>query len=117
LYVRFNNGCKFVRFIWCDYPNKTSWYHEGSTVRIKHSYFDYGAEIDVCFTYRFNDKPARLSIRRKGDLYELYAILYFPEPLSETVITRGPLDEVIYSSNVLMRKHFGPDWNNDELEL
>jgi hypothetical protein len=86
-------------------------------MRIRPSYFDYGEEIDVCFTYRFNDKPARLSLRRVGDQYELYALRYFPELFTETVITRGTLEEVISSSNSLMRKHFGSDWVNDEVEI
>jgi hypothetical protein len=86
------------------------------TVRIKHSYFDYGGEIDVCPIYRINNKPARLSIRRKGDLYELYACPYYPSPFQEEVLAHNTLEEVIQFSNTLVKGFMGPDWMPDEFE-
>ncbi len=87
-------------------------------MKISRSCFDYGGEIDVCFTYQIKNKPARVSLRRRGDLYELYAVALYPVPSDEEVIACGSLDEVLQYSNSLMRNNFGPDWReNDELEL
>ncbi len=82
-------------------------------MKIKHSYFDYGGEFDICFTYQINDKPARLSVRRKGERYELYACPYFPSPLQEEILAQGTLEEVIHSSNTLMQEFMGQDWTPD----
>ncbi len=89
---------------------------EERSLRLKPSYFDYGGEVDVCVTYRSDDKPCRLSIRRTVDFYELYARSYVPSPFTEVVITRGTLEDVIASANTLMREYVGPDWRNEDLE-
>ncbi len=82
-------------------------------MRIKHSYFDYGGEIEVWYTL-LNNNPARLVIRRNGNQYELYAHFYrSPEPDAGETIVRGSLEKVIQAVNALMWKEFGSSWEGD----
>jgi hypothetical protein len=85
-------------------------------MKIRPSYFDYGGEVDVCYTYRIEDKPARLSIRRVRDQYELYARTYHAVPSIESVLVRGSLEEVVQIINALMIGYFGPSWEVDAIE-
>jgi hypothetical protein len=85
-------------------------------MKIKPSYFDYGGEVDVCYTYRIKDKPARLCIRRIKGQYELYAHTLSPDPFSESILLRGSLEEVVQITNSLMTGNFGPSWEPDVIE-
>jgi hypothetical protein len=85
-------------------------------VKIRPSYFDYGGEIDVCYTFRVGDKPARLCIRKAKDYFELYARTYYPIPPIETVISQGSLEKVVKETNALMIGYFGPRWEVDMIE-
>jgi hypothetical protein len=85
-------------------------------MKIRPSYFDYGGEVDICYTYRIENKPARLCIRRARDQYELYARTYYAVPSIETVLMRGSLEEVVQITNALMIGYFGPCWEADVIE-
>ncbi len=85
-------------------------------MKIRPSYFDYGGEVDVCYTYRINDKPARVCIRRTKGEYELYARTIHPDPSTESVILRGSLKEVVEITNALMIEFIGPSWEMDVVE-
>jgi hypothetical protein len=83
-------------------------------MKIKHSYFDYGGEIEVCGTCQIGGEPARLAIRRIDDQYELYARFYrFTEPDAEEVILRDSLEKVVQTANTLMWREFGSTWEGD----
>jgi hypothetical protein len=85
-------------------------------MRIKPSFFDYGGEIHICYTYPIDDIPARLCIRRVKNRYELYARTYYPIQAAETVIVQGSLEEVVKRTNALMLEYFGPSWEADVIE-
>lgn len=56
----------------------------------------------------------RLSMRRVEDHYELIAFPYgISDSATETILTRGSLEEVIDISNALMLEQFGPGWEVD----
>jgi hypothetical protein len=85
-------------------------------VRIKHSFFDYGGEIDVCDVYSLGEQTARLSIRRSGDRYQLVVTTYgFPDAGKEISLAQGSLEEIVDTSNTLMKEKFGPDWEGDSI--
>jgi hypothetical protein len=86
----------------------------GNTVRIKHSYFDYGGEIEVCNFYTLGNRTVRLSIRRSGKRYELCACPYRSSLSgSDIIITQGSLEDVVEKGNALMREEFGLSWEGD----
>ncbi len=83
-------------------------------MKIKHSYFDYGGEIEVGNTFLLGDKPARLVIRRVAYQYELYAHFYRSfEPEAGEVIMQGSLEDVVQTVNELMWREFGSFWEGD----